>query len=203
MCCCNLPFSVRLEGSCNSPQQLGLGGSVHWRVSRQKCENVTSDSQRLLDCATVPPAMASQPSEILNRRPLLVLLSRGRCCRRASCSQRHISTPFASVSATSQAKPDKDTGSEQASAKESIELSGTPKATTDEGPGAERFTSLVQLESDPLITVIFPQWMVEAYQDLVTFGSACKRLFLPENGIKSKLPYYRSAVQQHKSTVLL
>ena len=35
--------------------------------------------------------------------------------------------------------------------------------------------------------------MVELYNDVSTFGRAARRLFLPENSIKSKLPYYRCA----------
>lgn len=161
-------------------------------------------SQGLLGCVASPTAMASQPSELLSRRPLLVHLARGRYCRRASGSPGHASTPFASVSAASQANADEAARSEQTqestSAKEAKQLNRTSKTTADEGTGPERFTSLVQLESEPLNTVMFPQWMVEAYQDLVTFGGACKRLFLPENGIKSKLPYYRSALQRQRRT---
>lgn len=140
--------------------------------------------------------MSSESSELSHRRPLLSRLCRGRrCCRPAHRCARHISAPFASISATSQAKDRTNASNKIASAsKDTHDSSVTQTASSDEGAGAERFTSLVQLESEPLVTVIFPQWMVEAYQELVMFGSACKRLFLPENSIKSKLPYYRCAL---------
>lgn len=58
-----------------------------------------------------------------------------------------------------------------------------------------RFSSHVQQESEPLYTVTFPAWMVELYNDISTFGRAARRLFLPENSIKSKLPYYRCVLR--------
>jgi hypothetical protein len=53
-----------------------------------------------------------------------------------------------------------------------------------------RFSNLVKQESEPHYTVTFPSWMVELYSDLRAFGRAARRLFLPANSIKSKLPYY-------------
>jgi hypothetical protein len=69
-----------------------------------------------------------------------------------------------------------------------------PEMATLSAPPEPRFSSLVQQETEPVYTVIFPQWMVEVYQDVSAFGNAARRLFLPENSIKSKLPYYRCCV---------
>jgi hypothetical protein len=56
------------------------------------------------------------------------------------------------------------------------------------------YSSLVKRASEPSPTVMFPQWMVEVYQECSSFWAAARRLFLPENSIKSKLPYYKCAL---------
>lgn len=134
----------------------------------------------------------SASNDLAWRRPFLSLISRGRCFRPAVRPSHLSNAPFASISAPSQPTDGDDIrrGDTSTSAA-SCNYSSPRVSSSHDSPGEERFTSLVHLESEPLITVIFPQWMVEVYQEFVMFGSACKRLFLPENSIKSKLPYYR------------
>lgn len=147
--------------------------------------------------------MASSSDSDSRPRPLLRVVTAGRRClykpvtaTRGYVRRRRASAPFASISSESQGV---GRGRDEHINYSIFAPEETSSASRDGAaspkPGVQdpnsRFSSLVQQESEPLYTVTFPAWMVEVYKDVTAFGRAARRLFLPENSIKSKLPYYK------------
>lgn len=146
--------------------------------------------------------MADDPDGGRRSRPLLRMLAAGRrsLCRPLTSACRRVrkrpnGTAFASITQSDGVARDREGSINYSIFAPEETSSGASDRTLSASPGNQdtysRFSSLVQQECEPLYTVTFPAWMVEVYNDLQSFGRAARRLFLPENSIKSKLPYYR------------